>query len=231
VYSVLWSNEVVCIGSYKRRVLHVFVGCVQPYPPILIPPSVFVPHVSNCHPPPPPPPPAQSLRSHTNDWTTVDNLGANPGETLTDNVWSFIRGVVQMTHRPRDIRRMGTKRYTSSYTLDETYQRRMVRFHVSLFTPVSLCHSLFVAFSRSSPDSLSTATHAHARMLIRPPTRTPTHPVHPLAQVTELVTDESCSTGQRDDPCNATYRNITGLNKTKPECCDPKPRNETAVET
>ena len=27
--------------------------------------------------------------SHTNDWLTVDNIGANPGEPLTDNVWSL----------------------------------------------------------------------------------------------------------------------------------------------
>ena len=43
--------------------------------------------------------------SHTNDWLTVDNIGANPGEDLTDNVWSFITNVHTMLHRRKDNRR------------------------------------------------------------------------------------------------------------------------------
>ena len=64
--------------------------------------------------------------SHTNDWTTVDNIGANPGEALTDNVWSFIRASYQMMYRGRDESRLSEKAYQNQVKLyDPSYIRAM----------------------------------------------------------------------------------------------------------
>eukprot|EP00947_MAST-08B_sp_MAST-8B-sp1_P006223 g6223.t1 len=44
--------------------------------------------------------------SHTNSWMTVDNIGANVGDTVIDNVYTFIESVFLMWHRGPDTRRM-----------------------------------------------------------------------------------------------------------------------------
>eukprot|EP00947_MAST-08B_sp_MAST-8B-sp1_P006222 g6222.t1 len=67
--------------------------------------------------------------SHTNDWYTVDNIGANVGETVTDNVWSFIRALFLMWHRPGDNRRMPIT--YQQYVLQHTYKSRIRKYNMT----------------------------------------------------------------------------------------------------
>ena len=42
----------------------------------------------------------------------MDNVGANPGETLTDNVWAFLLASYTMMYRGRDVTRLGAAEQT-----------------------------------------------------------------------------------------------------------------------